>query len=371
MTQVGIFFLLFISTYAALNLYACAGLSRALASPRGRLILWALWTTGALSFVISRRFPPEDARLLYLLLLLGGLHTSLLFHSALVLAVFHGLRLLGMSKGNPRREAALALAAFGLASTLGGINAFVPSSREIEVEVGKPTRGEIRVLFMSDLHLDLTTPVWWLKRVVEMANGASPDLIALGGDVAERDLDRFGRGEIFDLLGELKAPLGVVAIPGNHDYYGGFEGIRRALERRGIVLLTDEALELGDMVIVGRNDRHALYFGEGRLPLEELLREGLPRDRVWVLLDHRPVERELASRLGFDLMLSGHTHNGQMFPLNLVVAALFPNPFGLERVGSMWQYTSCGVGLWGPPLRTTSRPELVLLRIRGRGADPR
>lgn len=371
MTQVGIFFLLFISTYAALNLYVCFGLSRAISSPRGRLLLALLWAAGASSFVISRRFPPQDPHVLEILLLSGGLHTALFFHATLVLAASHGLRLLGILRENPRRDAAVALGASLAALLFGGVNALSPVLREVEVEVGKPLKGEIRVLFMSDLHLDLTTPRWWLKRVVDMANGASPDLIALGGDVAERDLDSFGMGEIFDLLGRLKAPLGVVAIPGNHDYYGGLEGIRRALERRGVLFLSDEALELDEMVLVGRNDRHALYFGGKRKPLEELLRDGLSREKAWILLDHRPVEREIASRLGFDLMLSGHTHNGQMFPLNLVVALLFPNPFGLERVGSMWQYTSCGVGLWGPPLRTTSRPELVLLRIRGRGVDRR
>src|SRR5690606_31064942 len=125
----------------------------------------------------------------------------------------------------------------------------------------------------------------------------------------------------------------------------------------GIRVLYDEAITVdGRFTLVGRRD----YSDAGRLPLEEVMR-GADRRKPIILLDHQPYELDVAERAGVDLMLSGHTHRGQVFPGSLITDRIYENDYGLLRRGTFHSIVTQGYGFWGPPIRLGTRSEIVLI----------
>lgn len=167
-----------------------------------------------------------------------------------------------------------------------------------------------------------------------------------------------------EALGQLCPRLGCFAVTGNHEYYAGEEEAVSYLESAGVRVLRDEAVTIeGRLVIAGRKDRTAGRFGERRLPLKEIL-SGIPEGLPVLLLDHQPRDLREAESAGVDLQLSGHTHNGQLFPFNLVTRHLFEVSQGWKTLGRTTVLVSSGVGTWGPPMRTSAPPEIWLLELR-------
>ncbi|WP_319779637.1 metallophosphoesterase [Maridesulfovibrio sp.] len=166
-----------------------------------------------------------------------------------------------------------------------------------------------------------------------------------------------------DELALIKAPLGKFAVLGNHEYYLGNRWSRRMLEKQGVQVLGDSSTIVDDkFLLVGRNDFANLRSGGPRFALKNVIPEG--NSLPIILMDHTPRELDEAEQNNVALQVSGHTHNGQLFPFNLVVKKLYEQEYGTYKKGDTLYYISCGVGTWGPPLRTTSRPEVVLMKVR-------
>jgi predicted MPP superfamily phosphohydrolase len=165
-------------------------------------------------------------------------------------------------------------------------------------------------------------------------------------------------------LGRLSAPLGVWAVTGNHEYIGGdLEEFSKRVEADGIRLLMDEAVLIADaFYVIGRKDRSAARRGEGRKPLGELT-EGLDRGLPLIVADHQPFNLEEAEAAGVDLQVSGHTHNGQIWPGPLVIKGLYENGYGLLYKGKTAVVVTSGFGTWGPPLRLGTRAEIVFIEL--------
>lgn len=150
---------------------------------------------------------------------------------------------------------------------------------------------------------------------------------------------------------------------GNHEYYSGLERSLKALRNAGIVVLEDEAVKIGEsFYLVGRKDRTAEERGGGRKPLAEIVNSCNPALPI-ILLDHQPVRLEEAEKAGIDLQLSGHTHNGQLFPFNLLNERFYEVNWGYLRKSKTHYFVSCGAGTWGPPIRTAGHSEVVRLRV--------
>jgi hypothetical protein len=163
----------------------------------------------------------------------------------------------------------------------------------------------------------------------------------------------------------LKSPLGVYFVPGNHETYSGLEGNLAFIRKCGITVLQDEAVDVGGVFwLVGRRDFSSLARGEKRMPLERIMAAaGVDRARPVILLDHQPLRLDEARAAGVDLQFSGHTHAGQLFPLNLINKRLYEQNWGYLRKGETQYYVSCGVGTWGPPVRTGSTPEIMKITL--------
>jgi uncharacterized protein len=248
----------------------------------------------------------------------------------------------------------------------GHINTLYPRIKNVDIHIAKEANGmnKLNAVLMSDIHLGTLIGNGHFERIVEKVKALDPDIILLAGDVLDEDLEPVLRQNIGETLKQLKAPLGVYAIMGNHEYIGGAEQAFNYLKSHGLTMIRDSVIKVNDsFYLVGREDRDKLRFsGRERKDLSELV-NGLDHNYPVILLDHQPYYLEKAAALGVDLQLSGHTHHGQLWPLNYVTSAIYTISRGYGLVDGMHAYVSNGIGTWGPPVRVGNRPEIVQLNI--------
>ncbi len=222
---------------------------------------------------------------------------------------------------------------------------------------------KLDLVLISDLHLGVLVNRGLLGQVVREVEALRPDLIVLAGDIVDRDLRILEDGEVGELLRRLRAPLGVYAVTGNHEFITGADRAVEYLSRFGMIFLRDRAVLIGEsFYLAGREDVTVRRRGGVEIALDKVL-EGIDRNCPVILLDHQPRRIEEAAEEQVDLILCGHTHHGQLFPLNLITAALYPVSWGYGTMGGTTIYVSGGAGTWGPPVRIGNTPEIVYLQI--------
>ena len=268
-----------------------------------------------------------------------------------------------------------AVTALVLVTIVGGhLNALSPRIREIDLTVRKKSGGKgdtVRIVAASDIHLGTIIGRKRLRSIVDRINRLEPDVVLLPGDIVDEDLAPVIRENLGETLRSIRSARGVFAVTGNHEYIGGAGPACAYLEEHGITMLRDTVARLeGGMYIVGREDRSSAGFGGSRRKSLESLMTEVDTAYPVVLMDHQPFRLEEAAGKGIDLQLSGHTHHGQLWPLNKITEAVYEVSWGETVKGETHFYVSSGVGTWGPPVRTGNRPEIVLIRLRATGAEP-
>ena len=256
--------------------------------------------------------------------------------------------------------------AVALVLLCGFINARIPRVAELEFFVDKQA-GELKslnIVMASDTHLGTVVGRSWLAAIVDKINGLSPDIVLLPGDILDGETGTVVRKKHGLELTRIQAHYGVFAVMGNHEHFGGADGAARYLEEHNITVLRDQSVKIADsFYVIGREDRTANQrFG---LPRKELkiLTDDVDRRLPVILLDHQPFNLREAAENGVDLQLSGHTHYGQLWPINFIVRAIYELAWGYKRIGSTHYYVSAGASTWGPPVRTANRPEIVRIRL--------
>jgi len=237
-------------------------------------------------------------------------------------------------------------------------------NKEITIHKQAGNRKELNIAMVSDIHLGALFNKPQVDEMVEKINILKPDLILLAGDILDEVQTPIYRNNTGEALSHLSAPLGVYGITGNHEYIGGAKRSVKYLESLGIKMLIDSAILVNnEFYLVGRNDKDQKNFaGKDRMPLNELV-ASINKNLPVILMDHQPFHLNDAVNNGVDLQLSGHTHNGQFWPFNLIVKRMFEVSHGHKQKGTTHIYVSCGYGYWGPPIRTGSTPEIVHLKL--------
>ena len=243
--------------------------------------------------------------------------------------------------------------------SIGAVNNTLLVVRGFSVEI--PRRSSIlrqlRIAFASDFHLGQFTADDLVKRFADKVNAQNSDIVMIGGDVQDSveraaNLDRFCKQ-----FRSLRSKYGVYAVTGNHDIRAGINA--GFFERSGIKLLRDSVERIDDaFYLVGRDDQ----LSGTRKPLTELLRN-IPDDLPVLVLDHNPAELERTSRFRVDLQLSGHTHDGQFFPLNLIPSEEFELSWGYLKKRQTHFLVSSGVELTRPPVRTAGLSEILVVDV--------
>jgi len=235
------------------------------------------------------------------------------------------------------------------------------TTADVDIEV-PPTAPQsvvgLRLAQVSDVHIGSRQP-GFLRRVVASVNEAQPDQVLITGDLI--DFRGITESELA-CLGTFNAPA--TFIIGNHERYVDLEAICQRLRNLGITVLRNESIVAGDLQIIGIDDADA----RDQVPKHLSNLQPLA-DRYRILLYHRPDGAEAADAWGAQLMLCGHTHNGQILPFNLLVRRIFPRILGRYQIGQMILYVSPGTGTWGPVLRLGSRCEISMICLQA-SANP-
>jgi len=266
------------------------------------------------------------------------------------------------------------LVAFGLilggtavAVIAGHVNALRPRIERLEIDIPKTTgsRRDLRIVMASDIHLGTIIGNGRLAKLVGMINAEKPDVILLAGDIVDEDVGRVIKNNLGETLKKLQAPLGVYGITGNHEYIGGAAAAVDYLNAHGVTMLRDSVIVVDNSFsLAGREDRSGQRFdGRQRRALPDLLKD-LDRSKPLILMDHQPFDLEAAAAQGVDLQLSGHTHHGQLWPLNFITNKVYELSWGYKKKGDTHFYVSSGYGTWGPPVRLGNRPEIVVITLR-------
>jgi predicted MPP superfamily phosphohydrolase len=224
-----------------------------------------------------------------------------------------------------------------------------------------PTMAGYVIVQLTDIHVGPTIDRRFMLELVARVNALRPDAIVITGDLVDGSVATLG--EHVAPLADLRARHGVFFVTGNHEYYSGVDAWLAELGRLGLRVLRNERVTLGDDAasfdLAGVDDWSAARHGEGHGA--DLPRALYGRDpaRELVLLAHQPKAVAEAAARGVGLVLSGHTHGGQLWPFSYVVALDQPIVAGLHRVGETWAYVSEGTGYWGPPMRLGTRAEIT------------
>ena len=220
------------------------------------------------------------------------------------------------------------------------------------------------IAVFSDTHLGINVPTESLDRAVNLVNGEKLDAVLFLGDIID-DHVLVETEEINKSILKLNPNFGTWGILGNHEYISGeIQTSINLIEKSGIKLLRDNWTILGNsIVLVGRDEYSSfIYSNTKRSSLKEILKTNNTNLPI-IILDHQPRNLAEAEEINAVLQLSGHTHNGQFWPINLIVAQIFENPYGHSVRGNTNYIVSVGTMTWGPPVRNTARPEVILLKI--------
>lgn len=255
----------------------------------------------------------------------------------------------------------------GLLLLAGYINSVYPHITRLNLTVDKKAANltNLNIVAVSDIHLGTIIGRSRLQRIVAKINSLDPDLVLLPGDIVDSELTSIKRNRLGQPLRDIRARFGVYAVTGNHEYIGGIEVTGPYLTSHNITLLRDQAVKVADaFYLVGREDLSANRFGNiRRKNLTELMQD-VDKSHAVILMDHQPFGLEEAASNGVDMQLSGHTHYGQLWPINYIVRFVYELPWGYMKKGNTHYYVSNGVGTWGPPVRIGNRPEIVHIQLK-------
>ncbi len=371
----GIIISLILLIYLSLNYYLFIRLINYFhLSPRGIIIVEIIIITAVLLYFVGSLLEKKFTnRLSAALIIAGSLWMAISVYLALLLGLTDFLNFIfnlagfGVNIFAPSPTmGSLVLLVTAIILIVGYLNIKNPSIKRIKLKINK-NGGKLKRLNMvvvSDLHIGTFMNKKMVGKIVKMINELKPDIVVFPGDIVDEDLPRIIKFDEGEPLKNIKSEYGQFAVTGNHEYIGGVEKAKDYLMEKGINLLEDTLFFINDsFFLIGREDIAINHFeGKERLPLKEIMNFADPKMPL-ILLDHQPFNLSEAADNNIDLQLSGHTHNGQLWPFNFITELVYEKSYGYLKKGNTQYYISSGTGVWGPPIKTTGRAEIVLLEI--------
>ncbi len=241
-----------------------------------------------------------------------------------------------------------------------------PSVGRYEVPMpGLPAENDgTVVVVLSDTHLGNMIGKRWLEARLAQIEALKPDLLIMAGDIVEGDTAR--ETTLLPLLRRFHAPFGVWAVTGNHEFYAGLDDSLRLFESAGWKPLRDRWFEVRPgLVIAGVDDLTARrrYRADIGVFVDKAL-ANRPANAATIFVSHSPLEIERAANDGVGLTLSGHTHNGQLWPFTYIVRRVYPLVAGRYQIGGTTAIVCRGTGTWGPRMRLWGRGEILRIVLR-------
>ncbi len=229
---------------------------------------------------------------------------------------------------------------------------------ELNLQTTKALSKPVKLFLASDLHLGYHNPRKELSRWVDRINAEQPDLVLIAGDIIDMSIRPLQEEKMAEEFRRIQAP--VYACLGNHEYISRQPDALRFYQEADIHLLRDSAVVVGDLCILGRDDRSNRH----RQSLAAVAQKG-DLQKYTILLDHQPYHLEEAEQQGIDFQFSGHTHRGQVWPISWITDYLYECSFGEHQRGNTHYYISSGLGIWGGKFRIGTQSEYVVATLRG------
>jgi len=324
-------------------------------------------------FVVQMIFHPikESPTLYYTLSLSVALTVSLFFITLLYDLVHTTAQQIPFDKGRRRFmkiafDVTMLILAFSyiLKGLIGGIKR--PELNKVDVFIKDLGFEELSIVQLTDVHVGNTIGKDFVAECVERINVLKPDIVVITGDLVDRKIE--DAKDDLSPLKELQTKFGTYFVLGNHEYYHGAEDIAAYMPELNIKALLNESVIISDgehqINLVGINDIQSIRFNT--LPIDTYKAfENVDKSIPTVLLSHQPKSIEMVKEKRYDLMLSGHTHGGQIFPFGFLVMLQQPYLSGLHAITATKQiFVSRGTGYWGPPVRVFAPSEISVLTLK-------
>lgn len=254
------------------------------------------------------------------------------------------------------------------------------TSYDVIINKTIPERTSMKVVLLADTHFGYNVGVLHARELVRKINKQKPDLVCIAGDIFDNEYDAIRNPEKLEkTLRGIKSTYGVYACWGNHDLnepiLAGFTfngtkdsyndpRMEEFLTDAGIHLLDDESVLIDNkFYIVGRRDASRCEKVEGSRQTPAQLTQSLDQSKPIIFIDHQPKELDETAAAGVDLDLCGHTHDGQIFPGNLIIHLFWENSCGYLQKGSMHNIVTSGAGIWGPNMRVGTNSEICPITV--------
>ncbi len=270
----------------------------------------------------------------------------------------------------------------GVICLYGAWNARQIHTTEYEITVNKQVAGmeELNAVLIADTHMGYAIGRDHIAEMVEKINDCEPDIVIFAGDIFDNSTAGLDYpDEIAALFRQIKTKYGIWATYGNHDIdeqilmgftfnWGGSppndSSMRAFCEKAGINLLCDETKLIDDkFYLVGRRDGMKPGTDDGSRMTPAELTEGLDKSKPVLFIAHEPNELQETADAGADIDFSGHTHDGQLFPLTVITNIVWENPCGVIKKDNMYSVVTSGVGVFGPFMRVGTKAEICDVKI--------
>ena len=378
-----VFFTIFFTVYAAINHYVFIRGWQALSSlPHLKPFYAVIFVIAATSYIIAKFLDGKIPHLVYdAMIWIGSFWFAFMLYFFLSIILIDLIRLLNWKldffpqiiNNNYENVKRYLLAFVVLISSviifIGYLNTRKISVKSLSLEITRKQSAltELNAVVLSDLHLSTINGEKLLSQIVAKINELKPDVVFIPGDIVDDRAETLKSEGIGVSLSKIKSKYGVFASTGNHEYINGINGTCKFITENGITLIRDSSLLIADsFILAARDDASKNSFAkQRRKSLEEIISNANQNYPI-ILLDHTPFRLEEAEINGISLQLSGHTHHGQMFPLNFITKLIYEVSWGYKKKDNTHYYVSCGVGTWGPPVRLGSESEIVNIKIKFR-----
>lgn len=322
-------------------------------------------------YIANVSLPTEILRPIMLLgtswmVLIGYLSAFLLTYDAILLLGKRTRRIRSLGLSNLRKKRIYftsSLLVVILMMVYGNYRFYHPVVNEYNLTINKSAKNidSLRIVMVSDVHLGYMIDKKILNLYVDKIMEQKPDMILMVGDIIDYDLPPLVEQKMEEEFLRLKAPLGVYVSTGNHEYrLNSDEKIAWLAKKTGMIMLRDEAIKINDsFYLIGREDDQQL----SRKPLTDIM-ENMDRNYPVIVMNHEPNNLAEESNAGVDLAVYGHTHNGQLFPYNIVINRVYEVGHGYKKKDNTHIYVSSGLGLAGPQYRIGTISEIVVLNLK-------
>lgn len=269
-----------------------------------------------------------------------------------------GINLIKLIQNNKFYFNIIFLLYLSILGIIGSINFRILKTRKYEVPILKKNSVEsMKIGFISDIHLNDKFTGDVLRKSLKIMQEEKVELVVITGDIIDFSYKSI-KDNVKEKIEGFKFKYGIYSVLGNHEYYGGIEGNEKYIRSLGINILRDDIIEINGINFIGRDDSH----NKRRKNLYELLKE-IDVDKNTIVLDHNPIGLKEVRDKKIDLYLSGHTHNGQIFPFNIFVKYMYENAYGHKEKNGFNSIVTSGLGTWVIPYRICSKSELVIINL--------